>query len=55
MGEVTLRITAKADSVKKAQDLIEPLEKEILSRIGEYVYGYDNENIGRNSCEISFK
>ena len=45
MGEVTLRITAKADSVKKAQDLIEPLEKEILSRIGEYVYGYDNENI----------
>ncbi|UFJ42210.1 competence/damage-inducible protein A [Brevibacillus humidisoli] len=37
--EVTLRITARADTVEAAEQLIAPVESQIRSRVGEYIYG----------------
>ncbi|WP_108669329.1 competence/damage-inducible protein A [Peribacillus acanthi] len=39
-GEVTLRITAKHSNYDDAMVLIEGVEKEILTRVGEFHYGY---------------
>ncbi len=44
-GEVTLRITAKALHDVDAQKLIAPVEAEILSRLGSFVYGYDDDRL----------
>lgn len=44
-GEARLRIGAKAKSQKEAEDLINSTEKEILSRVGEYFYGYNNDTL----------
>jgi competence/damage-inducible protein CinA-like protein len=44
-GQVDVRITAKADSECEANVLIAPLEKEIRSRLGEAVYGADEETL----------
>lgn len=38
-GESILRITAKADNEDKAKELIEPMAKEVKSRLGKAVYG----------------
>ncbi|ADL07975.1 competence/damage-inducible protein A [Thermosediminibacter oceani] len=45
MGEVTLRITAKACSIKEAMDMIAPVELKITERVGEYLYAYDDEKV----------
>lgn len=45
LGEARLRITAKAGSVEEAEALIAPVEAEIVERVGEYLYGYDGENL----------
>lgn len=45
MGEVTLRITAKAGSTKEAMSLISPVESKIRQRVGEYLYAFDDEKI----------
>lgn len=42
-GDVTLRITAKAKNEDEAEELILPTEKLLMERIGEYVYGYDDD------------
>jgi nicotinamide-nucleotide amidase len=39
-SEVTLRLTARNDSTETAQSLIDAVEAEIISRVGEYFYGY---------------
>jgi nicotinamide-nucleotide amidase len=39
-GEVTLRLTAKADANSTAQALIDNVEAEIMARVGEFFYGY---------------
>lgn len=44
-GEVTLRITAKHESVDKAKELIDEMEKKILDRVGKYFYGYDETSL----------
>lgn len=36
--EVTLRITARAKTVAEAEKLIEPVEREIYRRLGEFIY-----------------
>lgn len=41
-GEVTLRLTAKHESVQEAHKMLDQLEKEILSRVGDYFYGYND-------------
>ncbi len=40
-GEVHFRITAKADSVKEAMELNNPLVQELKNRFGKYVYTTD--------------
>jgi nicotinamide-nucleotide amidase len=42
-GEVHLRVTARADGVEAAEALIEPVVREIASRLGSHVYAYDDE------------
>lgn len=42
--EVTLRITAKAASQAEAEALIAPMETEVLRRVGQYFYGYGDDN-----------
>lgn len=44
LGEVQARISARAETVEQANALIEPLEKEILSRVGSAFYGYGVDN-----------
>lgn len=43
-GEVQARISARAETVEQANQLIEPLEKEILARVGSAFYGYGVDN-----------
>lgn len=45
MGEVTLRITAKAQDLEMAEKMIKPIEERIKERVGEYLYGYDEDRI----------
>lgn len=40
-GEVTLRLTAKSPTSDEAHRLLDALESQILQRVGEYFYGYD--------------
>ncbi|WP_079508502.1 competence/damage-inducible protein A [Mesobacillus jeotgali] len=44
-GEVTLRLTARADANSTAQTLIDKVEAEIMSRVGEFFYGYDETSL----------
>lgn len=44
-GEAILRITAKAPDEEKALELIKPVEKLIRERLGDFVYGEDNDNL----------
>jgi nicotinamide-nucleotide amidase len=45
MGEVTLRLTAKASSRDEAEALIRPVQDEIEKRLGNAVYGYDEDQM----------
>ncbi|HEY7705031.1 MAG TPA: competence/damage-inducible protein A [Acidimicrobiia bacterium] len=44
-GELKLRMTAKAADVTAARELIEPMEAEVRRRLGESVFGADEETI----------
>jgi nicotinamide-nucleotide amidase len=44
-GQVDVRITAKADSPEAADELIKPVEKTIRDRLGNWVYGADQESL----------
>lgn len=44
-NEVTLRITAKAESKEKCESLIQPVENEIKSILKENIYGYDKDTL----------
>ncbi|MEA1882985.1 MAG: competence/damage-inducible protein A [Thermotogota bacterium] len=44
-AEVKLRITASADSIEKAKELILPVERQIRNKIGNYIYGTDNDTL----------
>ena len=46
-GEIKIRLTAKADDAASAQTLIEPMESEVRSRLGESIFGTDEETIER--------
>jgi len=45
LGEVELRITAKADTEEAAEDLIEPVENEVRAILGDLVYGRDEPSL----------
>jgi competence/damage-inducible protein CinA-like protein len=44
-GQVDVRITAKADTIKKADDLIQKLETELRERLGRWIYGTDEDTL----------
>jgi nicotinamide-nucleotide amidase len=46
-SEIKIRITAKARTATDARDLIEPMEMEVRSRLGESIFGTDEETIER--------
>jgi len=48
MGDIRIRITAKADNPEEASNLIQKMEKEIRNRLGILIYGVDNETLHGN-------
>jgi competence/damage-inducible protein CinA-like protein len=42
---VSLRINARAADERSARDLIQPVEEEIVERLGDYVFGYDDDTL----------
>ena len=44
-GKVRLRITTRAATQEEAEERIAPVEKEILSRLGDYYFGEDEETL----------
>jgi nicotinamide-nucleotide amidase len=46
-SEIKVRVTAKAATVKEAMALIEPVELEVRARLGDSVFGVDDETIER--------
>jgi nicotinamide-nucleotide amidase len=44
-SEVTLRLTARDDSTNTAQSMIDAVEAEIMARVGEFFYGYDETSL----------
>ncbi|MFD2307146.1 competence/damage-inducible protein A [Enterococcus termitis] len=43
-NEVTLRLTANVTNHKKGEELLDQLEAKIMAQVGEYFYGYGDEN-----------
>src|SRR4030042_1672523 len=48
MGDIKIRITAKAENPEEASNLIQSMEKEIRNRLGILIYGVDNETLHGN-------
>jgi nicotinamide-nucleotide amidase len=46
-GEIKIRITALAESDAEARAIIEPVEQEVRARIGDRIFGADDETIER--------
>ncbi len=46
-SEIKIRMTAKAETAAGARSLIEPMEMEVRSRLGESIFGTDEETIER--------
>ncbi|MCG7342936.1 competence/damage-inducible protein A [Sporosarcina sp. ACRSL] len=49
---VTLRLTAKAESHEAAQKLIAPVELEIRSVVGQFIYGTDEDTLSSKAVEL---
>lgn len=54
-GESILRITAKAKNEAEAREMIKPLEAIIRERIGDYVYGVDDDTLEKVIGELLVK
>src|SRR4030043_1572453 len=48
MGDIKIRITAKAENPEEASNLIQRMEKEIRNRLGILIYGVDTETLHGN-------
>lgn len=48
IGDIRIRITAKADNPEEASNLIRKTEQEIRNRLGILIYGVDNETLHGN-------
>ena len=44
-GQVRIRITAKAPTLSNAKKMIEPVLAQIKELVGEYIYGYDGDEL----------
>ena len=49
---VTLRITAKAETIEKANMLIHPVEAEIREVVGEFIYGTDHDTLSSKALAL---
>ncbi|HSB05209.1 MAG TPA: CinA family nicotinamide mononucleotide deamidase-related protein [Thermodesulfobacteriota bacterium] len=52
VGDIKVRITAKADSPEEADRLISKMEQEIRNRLGILIYGVDNETLQENIARL---
>ena len=48
IGDIRIRIAAKAENPEEASTLIQKMEKEIRNRLGTLIYGVDNETLHGN-------
>jgi nicotinamide-nucleotide amidase len=48
VGDIKIRITAKADGSEEASNLIQEMERQIRNRLGAVIYGVDNETLHGN-------
>jgi len=48
VGDIKIRITAKADNPEEASILIQKMEQEIRNRLGSLIYGVDDETLHGN-------
>ena len=48
IGDIRIRIAAKAENPEEASNLIQKMEKEIRNRLGTLIYGVDNETLHGN-------
>ena len=51
-SEVILRISAKAESTAEAETLIAEAQRDIEARLGEYIYGYDDETMAKTTVAL---
>lgn len=51
-GEVTLRLTAKHDVETEAKRLLDETENKIRTRVGQYLYGYDDTSLMKEVFNI---
>ncbi len=51
-GEVTVRITAKASSEEKASQLIADTQERLLSVVGDYLYGFNNDSLASSTTKL---
>ena len=51
-GEVTLRITAKHETSAGAEEMIRQAEEQILSRVGDYFYGYNDTTLMKEAIAL---
>ncbi|MGE7672601.1 competence/damage-inducible protein A [Lysinibacillus sp. NPDC094403] len=51
-GEVTLRVTAKAETEQEAQQLITAKVAEIQALVGDYQYGIDDDSLASKTVEM---
>lgn len=51
-GEALLRVTAKAETTQKAEEMLQVVVEDINSRLGDYIYGIDVENIETAVVEL---
>lgn len=54
-SEVTLRITAKAKDAQEAEGMIEELYRRVEERVGEYIYGFGEEEMKTVVCRMLTK
>lgn len=52
LGEVHLRLTARAASVQEADRLIDPIEREIRGILGNHVYGINDQTLEASVIEL---
>lgn len=51
-SEVTLRITAKAKDAQEAEGMIEELYRQVEERVGEFIYGFGEEEMKTVVCRM---
>lgn len=44
-GEILIRLTAKAESEQEAQELISMIEEKVRARVGDYIFGVDEQSL----------